>query len=708
MDLVVTLITILAGIVAILGFLYLLVIGQKSLSEWWRERQGKHEASLAPATPQKLEPPAIPSNLPPRSEFIGREKEKARVREALASRWPLTCIDGIGGIGKTALALEAASECLRASKGEISAGSIPTFDGFIWTTAKDRELALNDVLDAIARTLDYPGIAQQPLEEKQESVRKLLQSKRYLLIVDNFETVTDEAVRDFLLRLPEPSKALITSREQKLRQAWAVSLKGLEQAEALALIRSEGRRLGLAAVEKGEEQVLLRLYQATGGAPLAIKWAVGQIKQKGQSLDTVLAALHEARGDIFEEVFARSWSLLSDDARRILMVMPIFAASASRDAIEAASDMHHFALDEGLGQLVEMWLVEVTDDLDASKRRYSVHPLTRAFAGARLVEGVDWEKEARERAAEYFLEYARKHGGFESWETYDELEKERENILAVVRWCYEHGSDKNKVARKLWQMVPDFAKAMCDFLRVRRYWDERLDLCQHAAEVAEALGDWRSLSWRALDTGWGYRKRGELSKAEQWVNKSLAAMEHTADIRGITWCKRLLGLIARDRKEYERARSLLTEALTSAQKSGKEEDVVLFEISLGNLACIESDYKNAAQWYQSALETGKNLELKGWAVRGLADIELKSAKWAKAEQLFTEGLAISQKVGRVDQIASFKAGLAKTLEMLGDHKQALLLAQEALAVYQRLGMQQETIEAEALVARLEGKLPADR
>ncbi len=203
-----------AGIVQVLDYL-----------EKRREKKRKltNEEVVVPSLPA----PAIPSNLPPRGEFIGREKEKARVREALASRWPLTCIDGIGGIGKTALALEVAGECLRVSKGEIPADGIPNFDGFIWTTAKDRELALNDVLDAIARALDYPGIAQQPLGEKQESVRKLLQSKRYLLIVDNFETITDDAVRDFLLWLPEPSKALITSREQKLRQNWAVSLKVL-------------------------------------------------------------------------------------------------------------------------------------------------------------------------------------------------------------------------------------------------------------------------------------------------------------------------------------------------------------------------------------------------------------------------------------------------------------------------------------------------
>ncbi|MBC8448413.1 MAG: ATP-binding protein [Chloroflexi bacterium] len=203
------------GLAVIIG----IAAGIVQVLQYVQERREKKRQPTAEEVVTSSPPAlAVPSNLPPRSEFIGREKEKARVMEALASRWPLTCIDGIGGIGKTALALEVAGECLQASKGEVPADGTPTFDGFIWTTAKDRELALNDVLDAIARTLDYPGIAQQPLEEKRESVRKLLQTKPYLLIVDNFETVTDDAVRDFLLRLPEPTKVLITSREQKLRQ----------------------------------------------------------------------------------------------------------------------------------------------------------------------------------------------------------------------------------------------------------------------------------------------------------------------------------------------------------------------------------------------------------------------------------------------------------------------------------------------------------
>jgi|GEM_PF-4354599 len=97
-----------------------------------------------------------------------------RIKAALSSRYFLICIDGIGGIGKTSLALEVIHECLRFSIGEITIenekqfeSTIPKFNGFIWTSAKDRELRLNDILDAIA---------QQPYEEKIELVRKLLQA----------------------------------------------------------------------------------------------------------------------------------------------------------------------------------------------------------------------------------------------------------------------------------------------------------------------------------------------------------------------------------------------------------------------------------------------------------------------------------------------------------------------------------------------------
>ncbi len=378
-----------AAVAGILAFVYVLIIGQKSIPEWWRERNtqksGNSEqipaASLVAASSR-----TIPHNLPHRSDFVGREKEKRQVHEALSSRSYIIMIDGIGGIGKTCLALEVLHECLRASQdSKPESGSIHKFEAFIWTSAKDRELIINDVLDVIAHALDYPFLTQLPLSEKRHEIVKRLQEKPCLLVVDNFETVTDDAVQDFVLNLPEPSKCLITSRTQSLRQARAVSLRGLTTEETLLLIENEGERLGLELKALTANQTnFRRFYEATGGAPLAIKWSIGQIRQRGQTIDGVLNGLYGAHGDIFVFIFDRAWSLLSHPARKILLIMPIFASSASKASLAAASELQGWDLDEGLGQLIELWLLEASEKLDESKRRYSLHPLTRFFAQHRL------------------------------------------------------------------------------------------------------------------------------------------------------------------------------------------------------------------------------------------------------------------------------------------------------------------------------------
>jgi len=466
------------GILAAIAGIIAAIVQVREYREKRREKPEGPGKEDQPLTPPGV--PQIPHNLPPRSEFIGRESEKARVHEALRSRSYLVSIDGIGGIGKTSLALEVAHECLRASKREGPADGIAAFNGIIWTTAKDRDLTLNALLDTIARTLEYPGIAQQPLEEKRLAVRKLLQAKPYLLIVDNFETITDDSVRDFLIELPEPSKTLLTTREQKLRQVRAISLKGLTESEALALIRNEGKRLGLASLEHAEGWVLLHLYQATGGTPLAIKWAVGQIKQKGQSLDTVLASLHEARGSIFDSIFTRSWALLSASARQVLIVTPIFATSASREGIEATSDVHHFVLDEALGQLVEMSLVDATDELDLTRRRYSIHPLTRAFATSKVRQEPEGYRAAQQRLAGFYQSFTKEHGGFWYRNGLARLEPELPNILATVQWCRrEHLS----------RMGLDILHNVLGFILIHGYWADVLGIYPPTEFVVHQVGE---------------------------------------------------------------------------------------------------------------------------------------------------------------------------------------------------------------------------
>ncbi|MBC8448414.1 MAG: tetratricopeptide repeat protein [Chloroflexi bacterium] len=476
------------------------------------------------------------------------------------------------------------------------------------------------------------------------------------------------------------------------------------------MIRSEGRRLGLASVEKAEERVLLRLYRATGGAPLAIKWVVGQIKQKGQSLDTMLAALHEARGDIFEEVFARSWSLLSEEARRILMVMPIFAALASRAAIEAASDMHYFALDEGLGQLVEMWLVEATDELDAIKRRYSIHPLTRAYAHELLNRDVVLKNEARQHLATYFLAFAEEYGGKSWWEwrgtemsKFDEMDIERDNILNIMNLCFEAQD---------WKPVVELMRRMNHPLLRSGYWAERLDYGKKALQAAVSLGDELNAAWLKVDTlGWMYMRRGEYQRARSSMIDALASFERAGNLEGTCLALRLLGDVTRRIGNLTESQRLLERALEIANAEGYQDIVSDVYRFLGHLALQQQELDKAVQFYHEALSIAEqspegNEQRLNSTIVSLATAMLALGNDSQAQVLYERGLKLAQSMRRQDAIAGTKFGLAKLAERQGHLEVALRLARDALQIYERL-VAQEGVEARGLVERLEAKLSAD-
>jgi tetratricopeptide (TPR) repeat protein len=591
--------------------------------------------------------------------------------------------------------LEVAHECLRASKSGDSADDMATFDGFIWTTAKDRDLTLNSLLDAVARTLEYPGIAQQPVEDKRIAVQKLLQEKPHLLIVDNFETITDEGVRDFLLELPEPSKALITTREQKLRRVWAISLKGLTEPEALALIHSEGRRLGLTSLEHGEDRILLQLYQATGGTPLAIKWAVGQIKQRGQSLDTVLAALHDARGDIFDNIFARSWSLLTESARKALIVMPIFATSASREGIEAASDVHHFALDEALGQLVEMSLVDPTDVLDLTRRRYSIHPLTRAFSAAKLQREAGTVQAIHQRLAEFFQAFAKEHGGFWSEEGYAHLEPELPNILAIIQWCW-----RNQLAN----VGMSILLHINDFMIVRGYWHDAMTLGEEAIAIATEVKDEHSAAvFRIWPVGWLHRHRGDLHSAEEHVTQALEVFERLCDEPFTAHGKRQLGRILQEQGQLEEAKQLFEEALAFFESTEKRRHIYFVTANIADVALQQGDLDTAWDLCNGVLASARQFddpERIAHLLNVLGGVARRRGDLRQAKGLWGEALSHMERANRLDEIADGQLRLARVEIEMGGEQAARQMLSKALETYGRLGVEFRIREIEELLGEL--------
>ncbi|HUW11258.1 MAG TPA: ATP-binding protein, partial [Anaerolineae bacterium] len=190
---------------------------------------GEQQQLLAAPGKRALpEPRKVYHNLPQPDygTFIGREEELKQVHRLLSpqSRHFLVTIDGIGGIGKSALALEVAHRYLR------DYDRLPPeerFEAIIWTSAKSSVLTadgiaprqqvartLDDIYTTIAVTLEREDITHTRSEDQAGLVSRALTQQRTLLVVDNLETVDDERVNVFLRELPSPAKTIVTTRHR--------------------------------------------------------------------------------------------------------------------------------------------------------------------------------------------------------------------------------------------------------------------------------------------------------------------------------------------------------------------------------------------------------------------------------------------------------------------------------------------------------------
>jgi tetratricopeptide (TPR) repeat protein len=138
-----------------------------------------------------------------------------------------------------------------------------------------------------------------------------------------------------------------------------------------------------------------------------------------------------------------------------------------------------------------------------------------------------------------------------------------------------------------------------------------------------------------------------------------------------------------------------------------QHDVAPVLNDLGELAHVRKDYDAAELYFREALELLREIDDKGnqaECMGNLGQLALDREQWAKAHQWFEQELALAHEVGRIDLTAQAQCGLARAWEAEGRADLALPLAQEALAVYERL-QDKDLAEAPELVERLRGKQP---
>ncbi len=333
-------------------------------------------------------PPNILHNLPQPDyvNFVGRKEEIQKLRKLLhpSDRVWTIVIDGIGGIGKTALALEVGYQYLQ------EFAQLPQeeqFSAIIWVSAKASILTvegiksrqqvintINDIYKTIAVVLGEDDILHKRLEEQDRFIHRALTRRRTLLIIDNLETIDDERVNSFIRELPNPTKCIVTTRH-RIDIADPIRLLAMPREDAFSLIKQECDKKN---VSLSNEQTDL-LYKRTGGVPLAMVWSVAQMNYHGYDVKNVLHRLGDAKGDIARFCFERAIQIIKDKpAYLILVCLSISSYNATRKYLGEISDLSELDRDEGLVELEKLSLVNKQAD------EFAILPLVKQYIIGRI------------------------------------------------------------------------------------------------------------------------------------------------------------------------------------------------------------------------------------------------------------------------------------------------------------------------------------
>lgn len=351
------------------------------------------------------------SSIPiPPAPFIGREHELAEITRLMQSPGcRLLTLTGIGGTGKTRLAIEAALRLREA------------FDGNVYFVSLAGTSAAVLIPAAIANALgmNFSG----PVDPKIQLFH-YLHHKKALLVLDNLEHLPDGAdlIGELLQNAPE-LQLLATSREHLHLQAeWVFDVSGLpvpHSAQVQVIESSSACRLFLqtarqarASFQAGEEDyaAIGRICQMVQGLPLAIELAArwtrvlscvdiaGEIER---GLDFLAANSQgvsprdiSTRHRSLQAVFDHSWNLLAAPEQSVLQRLSVFRGGFTRQAAEQVA---------GANLLVLSALIDKSLLQHRAPDRYDLHELIRQYLAARLAENGAEHEAAYDRHSRHYL-----------------------------------------------------------------------------------------------------------------------------------------------------------------------------------------------------------------------------------------------------------------------------------------------------------------
>jgi non-specific serine/threonine protein kinase len=655
-------------------------------------------------------------NLPAaRTRLIGREQDAAAVRQAvLDTLGRLITLTGVGGCGKTRLALHVAADLVGAFR-----------DG-VWLVELSPVADPTLIPQLVATVL---GVREQPGRPITDTLVARLNQRQLLLVLDNCEHLVEatSSFADTLLMACPDIRLLATSREPLQVDGeitWRVpslTLPDLERgADPDALAGCPAVRLFVEraqAAQRGFEptpqnasavgQICVRL----GGLPLAIELAAARVGVLG--VEQILKRLDDSsrllvrgsrsaptRQQTIRATLDWSHALLDGLEPIVFRRLAVFAGGWSLDAAEAVCSGDGVAEDvvmNVLARLVDKSLVVAEED-DGHQRYRLLEPV-RQYAMERLESSGEAEK-AMLRHAEYYLCFAesgRMRLGSGRYTPQQlvwlaQVELEQGNLRVALAWSLAASTRVELLLRLTAPLTVYWARD--GHLKEGQRWLESALATSGEAPAflrAQALCDAAQIVYA----------QGDYARARVLAEESVAVYRRQGDSAGLAFALQFLGLVAGYTGDFAASRRCLNESLALYQEEGNDWGTGLVMLNLGKVARTQGSRDEATGFLNQALpplRDARNFARAAEALIDLSGLATERGDVERASALAVECLHELHDRGITLYLTDGVELLAGVAVMRGQVARAVRLFAAAEAARSEMGAQRQPGHA-ALHAR---------
>jgi tetratricopeptide (TPR) repeat protein len=671
--------------------------------------------------------PSIP--VPLQISLVGRDEELTRLRRRLSSGGSvaLTALNGLPGVGKTALSITLANDPELREHFK---------DGILWA-GLGPEPNMQSHLSRWGTLLGLSSSEMSTLSGNEAwgvALHRVIGSRTMLLVIDDAWTLEDALA----LKVGGPNCAHLLSTRfpiiaTQIAAEGATAIKELNSDEGMVLLRM----LAPDVVER-EMQRARELVMAVGGLPLALTLIGNYLRMQAyagparrvtaalEKLSEASARLNisEPRGPVerhpsltsdtpvsLRTVIAVTDQQLAEPTRRALHALSVFPPRPNNFSEEAALAVAACTI-ETLDQITDTGLLETS-----GSDRYSLHQTIADYARLQLDD-----HGAYQRLIAYITTFTEAHR-----KDYEVLEIESNNILAALEAAVDQAH---------YVELTRIAVAFAPFLLARGLYPTAEIHLQRAYNAAIATADHAGLAAVLLHLGEMTWKRGDLEQAEKYLLEGLEYAREVddsericailANLGSISWkggdykqadaylqeglelarelgnlertshLLQILGSVEMRQGHYLQSEEYLLEGLTLARQIGEKEIACPVLLNLGVMSAEQGDYVRSETYFQEGLLLARQLNHSEWIsgfLNSLGDVAMEQGNYEKATIYFQEGLDLARRIEHREWVSFLLLNLGLTTEKQKDYLLSEKYFQESLVLARQIGIPQITCHA---------------